>query len=149
MGGVQQMAKSTKFSLHRLALPVGIAVAAGGSVLLGPNANTLSAQSANANAAPVCLMRTLDDGARLDVIAPATDVGGLTKKGFQPTSCNVAFATVEQRETWRDAICTIVATANHGVQDAMEAKLGERPNVLCGMAEIAVGEWRRGPGGAQ
>jgi hypothetical protein len=107
-------------------------------------AGGLSAQSTSSNAAPVCMARTASDGSVLNIITPATDVEGLRKKGFASVSCNNAFATNEQREEWKEAICTIASTTTLGEPDSFEAQMGERPNVLCGMAELAVSQWRRG-----
>lgn len=131
--------------LCRRTLPVAVFCMLMTHFLLLP-ATSVSAQSAagRANAVTVCMARAAEDGSRLVVILPATDVAAMEDRGFVLLPCGDAFASQAARERWRDNICTITATQPESVQNLLEAHLGERPGVLCGMAEIAVGPWRRG-----
>lgn len=93
-----------------------------------------------------CLVRGIGDGAQrtsLAVIVPQAQSLGLIKKGFVAAACETAFATARSAEDWRNRICSMASNPNEAVQNQLEAQLGERPNVLCGMAEQVVGMWAR------
>lgn len=102
------------------------------------------AQSNSNNSAPVCMSRMADDRAILTIILPASDQGAMKAKGFNPVPCTESFGTVEQRESYRDAICSITAHWRLQLQRHFERTRGEQPAVLCGMAEMAIERWRRG-----
>lgn len=104
------------------------------------------AQPAATNPAPVCMARTAGDGSVLSIILPARDAQGLMAKGFVAVPCEIAFPTEQQREEWKDAICTIASEWREELQEHFERERGERPAVLCGMAEAAVAPWERGGG---
>jgi len=91
-----------------------------------------------------CLVRGIGDGAQrtsLAVIVPQAQSLALIKKGFVAAPCETAFATARSAEDWRNRICSMAANPNEAVQNQLEAHLGERPNVLCGMAEQVIGPW--------
>lgn len=102
-------------------------------------ADPVSAQTAQPANGPVCMAR-----GDLSVILPARDVAALAAKGFTIEPCSKAFATEQSVEKWRDEVCLMAATLNSDVQDTIEQRAGERPAVLCGMAEEVVGAWQQG-----
>ncbi len=104
----------------------------------------VAAQSASNDAAPICMTRTPSEGAAVNIILPASNAGAMRAKGFETVPCSQSFATAAQRETYRDAICLAASKRSHSLQEAYELRLGERPAVLCGMAELAVSRWKRG-----
>lgn len=101
-----------------------------------------SATGAN-NAAPVCLERAVEGGSPLVILVPATDAKGMRAKGFTNRPCRGVMASRAQREEWRDQICELAALPLEYMQEQYEAAFGERPQVLCGMAERATSRWQR------
>ena len=96
------------------------------------------------NAAPVCMVRMISETEEFPIILPATDVDAMKAKGFEPASCDADFGTAQQREAWKETICEMASIRNESVHENFEEKWGERPNVLCGMAEQASSQWKRG-----
>ena len=88
--------------------------------------------------------RIARDEQRTIAILPATDVAAMKAKGFDPVPCKRDFGSAEQREAYRDAICQMVSSWREELQADFERVRGERPAVLCGMAEIAIDSWSRG-----
>ena len=91
----------------------------------------------------VCMSRVIRDEDRFWIIVPAKDARTMMVKGFVPGHCRMAFGSQEQREAWRDQICHIASTWREDLQDHFEKTRGERPAVLCGMAELAIGQWTK------
>lgn len=124
------------------AFPISALIAA---LVLSSLPSTGSAQSSGgtSQAAPVCMARVSSDGSKLSILLPASDQQAMSAKGFEPEPCNVAFSTSEEREGYRDAVCAMTANWREELQLHFERMRGERPAVLCGMAEVAVSRWNR------
>lgn len=75
------------------------------------------------------------------IVLSKSDESALLAKGFVRTPCDEAFASEAEQRDWRDRICRFVATAPEGMQKNMEGAMGERPAILCGMAEVVLGPW--------
>jgi hypothetical protein len=94
----------------------------------------------------VCLSRSLDvsEGERqFSVVAPKSNAPALELKGFTHVQCGDAFRSRREALRFRDRVCEIASIPNDRLQDNFERRLGERPAVLCGMAELVVGQWQR------
>lgn len=74
-------------------------------------------------------------------ILPEQDAEGLAGKGFARLPCSDAFASLEDAIAWRDKICRVTAVLPESMQGQLGRRLGERPAVLCGMAEQVLGQW--------
>ncbi|MCP5384193.1 MAG: hypothetical protein H6919_03285 [Sphingomonadaceae bacterium] len=69
---------------------------------------------------------------------------GLEAKGFTRVDCTVAdLVLAGKRAGWRDEICELASKGNEAVQNQLERAYGERPAVLCAMAEAVAGQWER------
>lgn len=90
------------------------------------------------------MVRSSSDGAKLSILLPGSDAATLKAKGFTTAPCDAIFKSQADRETFRDAICEIASTWREDLQSHFERERGERPAVLCGMAEMVVGQWKRG-----
>ena len=75
------------------------------------------------------------------IVVPAQNVAEMVQKDFAVQPCSRLFGGQDQQKLWRDNICTIAAVGSEFEQDHFEAAIGERPAVLCAMAELAVGQW--------
>ena len=91
----------------------------------------------------VCMQRAQADGEVLKVVLPDTYQASLSDKGFEIVPCSSAFVAESRVKAFRDTVCDLAAIANQEVQSDYEAKLGERPAVLCAFAEAAMGRWQR------
>lgn len=96
------------------------------------------------NANPICMVRSSSDGAKLYILLPSSDAAAMKAKGFVVAPCEESFKSQADRETFRDNICEIASTWREDLQGHFERERGERPAVLCGMAEMVVGQWKRG-----
>ena len=116
------------------------------SLVAGSLNQPLYAQSGarNDNVGPVCMARTINEMPPFAIILPATDAEAMKSKGFQMQPCRESFATPKQREAWRDSICELAALPLETMQEQYAQLWGERPQVLCGMAEMATSQWRKG-----
>lgn len=128
-----------------------IVVAALATILAGhanaaPQDEEGSATS-NPDYAPVCMTREegASESAR-SILVPAINVPAMRAKGFINDDCARRFRSITQRRAWRDNICKYAAEQSEVLQKQYEAQFGERPAVLCGMAELVVGQWVRGRG---
>lgn len=95
-----------------------------------------------------CLVRAVGlEGKKsgMAIIVPAAQATAMLKRGFAPVPCQSAFAAPKAATDWRDKVCNMASNPNEKVQDQLEKFLGERPNVLCGMAEQVVGQWQVSP----
>lgn len=118
-----------------------------------------SAQSpgvATANAEPsepVCMARSLPNVAQVPaakrgqshrILTVEKSAAALEAKGFARVDCGTAdLRGASQRGQWRDEMCALAASGNEAVQNQLERALGERPAVLCALAEQASGPWQR------
>ena len=91
---------------------------------------------------PVCLFREGTDGKPFSIIIPAAGEKAMRDKGFVPEPCTVNFASPVLREGYRDAVCHMASTYRADQIALFERKYGERPGVLCGMAEVAGSQWQ-------
>lgn len=120
------------------------AVAFNNAPMLAPvSAKTM--QGTTKGTAPICMARSASSGVSpmQSIVVSAPDVQSMMAKGFKVLPCSDAFPSFEDQLRWRDNICTITATSNSNVQDQLEQLIGERPAALCGMAELALGQWKR------
>lgn len=105
---------------------------------------TILAQSSDDPLVPgaVCMARTGSDGKPLAIIAPKVAEGAMAAKGFERQPCSANFSTPALREAYRDGVCHMASTWREGQLNAFEKTYGERPGVLCGMAEVAISQWQ-------
>lgn len=96
--------------------------------------------------AAICLMiehpAEIDASAvRTGIVVPTTDVAAMIDRGFRVTPCQQLFTDTTAQIEWRDQVCAMAANQPEGIQLQLERLLGERPAVLCGMAEMVLGPW--------
>lgn len=90
----------------------------------------------------VCLVREgLPGNDPLHIVAPASDAAALKAKGFVAADCGDAAFSRDRQIALRDRMCRIAADEPEGIQLQFDRILGERPAVLCGVAEAALGSW--------
>lgn len=77
-------------------------------------------------------------------IVPATSVGAMVKIGFSPGPCNAVFSDQAAQRAFRDEACDFVATREEWMQREYEKHVGVRAAIICGMAQLGVGEWDTG-----
>ncbi len=99
--------------------------------------------TSTSNTAPVCMVRASASGDELVIVLPTKDVGSMEAKGFSLVPCNQKFGSQARLEAYRDSICTISSNLTEEQQQKFEQARGERPAVLCGMAEVTIGQWVR------
>ena len=101
----------------------------------------VAAQSATAPRNPVCLVRPSinESVAPSRVIAPKASQESLEKKGFVEFTCGRAGFTRQEQLRFQDFVCRIAVEESEGTQRQFENILGERPAVLCALAEVALG----------
>ncbi|MBD3813676.1 MAG: hypothetical protein IE917_15830 [Betaproteobacteria bacterium] len=141
------------------ALRLGSTLAVIGAICAVPSAGfaqdtTGVAPLAAVDTNPACMTGTFrnapqvsqaERGQPFRIVVAAKDAAALTERGFVLTDCTIAnLATAQSRNGWRDYVCELSAFGNEAVQRQFEAALGERPAVLCGSAELAIGAWQRG-----
>ena len=90
------------------------------------------------------MVKQISEMSQMPIVASAEDVDALEAKGFDVESCDRAFEDLQKVERWRDYVCQIASVPNEKVQLKFEEKWGERPAVLCAMAELASSPWKRG-----
>ncbi len=113
-----------------------VAVFAGQSV-----ASSMANAADSSEAPPSCLTKMGDDGKPLSILVPGLSEKAMRDKGFVPEPCSEKFSTLAARENYRDAVCHMASTYREDQIAVFERKYGERPGVLCGMAEVAVSQW--------
>lgn len=91
----------------------------------------------------VCMERTNGIGKVLSITVPARSVPSLLDRGFSNVDCGGPEFTHDRQIAFRDQVCKLVAEQPEGMQLQFENILGERPSVLCGMAEAVTGPWKR------
>ena len=107
----------------------------------GPPARAQSGSSGGET--PICMVNPDSGDGDGVVVVSAADATGLEAKGFQAVSCSEKFGSQTSLLSYRDAICTIASIPDKATQDTYEEQFGERPAVLCGMAERTLGQWKR------
>lgn len=138
-------------SLHNLPL---LAFAAGAIVPVPALAqDTADTGAKAATTTPVCMTRPFRDFAQVraerrgqpfHIVTVERAVPGLEAKGFARVDCAAAdLARSERRSGWRDEICKLASEGNEAVQNQLERVYGEKPAVLCAMAETVAGRWER------
>lgn len=107
------------------------------------------AQTDRSGRAYVCMEQSRSDpGEKMTrIIVPAPSLEVMLAKGFVEIDCDRGGFPFAQQIKFRDEICEIAAVQPESMQQQLESILGERPALLCAMAEIAVGQWdaKRGP----
>lgn len=93
-----------------------------------------------------CMVRTGEGGNATAIIVPKRSEPALLEKGFRPEPCSNNFGTPLERTEWRDLVCNLATDPDEYFQSQAEKALGERPAVLCGLAEMVVGAWTRNGG---
>lgn len=91
----------------------------------------------------VCMARTREEAGEKTtrIVVPAPSIEFMQAKGFAEFDCIRGGFPPVQQVKFRDEICEITADQPEGMQQQLEGVFGERPAVLCAMAEIVVGEW--------
>lgn len=92
---------------------------------------------------PVCLKLEVAGEEPFSIIVPAGDADNLKAAGYEDEPCGKAFRSREERTAWRERMCELASVPLEDVQKSFEAKLKVRPQQLCGMAELIVGQWQR------
>ena len=83
-----------------------------------------------------------DDGQNeLTILLPELYASSMSAKGFVLVDCAARFASIADRQRYRDSVCEIASSWREELQQYFERQRGERPAVLCGMAEEVVGQW--------
>lgn len=80
-------------------------------------------------------------------VVPATTRAAamFEKKGFRQVECSASGMTDSARlRAWRDEVCELASFGNVAVQNQLERAFGERPAVLCALAERLGGPWEQG-----
>lgn len=115
------------------------------STALGVLATPLIAQDQSEDPnSEVCMVRPTDgDGSPVKVITPQIYSQSLEAKGFTALPCEQAFPTMQDKIAWRDEVCSMVAMQSSDIHDQLEQVFGERPAVLCALAEEIVGPWQQ------
>ncbi|MEP3422873.1 MAG: hypothetical protein ABJN35_14125 [Erythrobacter sp.] len=90
-----------------------------------------------------CFDRVAESGDLVSIFVPVQASSGMLAKGFERQPCRVRFSLQSQREAWRDEICSLASERDEFFQSQAEIALGERPAVLCALAEIIAGPWKR------
>jgi hypothetical protein len=75
------------------------------------------------------------------IVAPRASVELMEGKGFTEFDCDRGGFPMNQRFAFQSRVCRMAAEHPEGMQQQFEKILGERPAVLCGMAEVALGQW--------
>lgn len=97
----------------------------------------------------VCLSRTVSTIGgenRLSIIVRLESVAAMEAKGFSQLECAEAFGSRKEALVFRDWVCSSASIPNERAQGRYEQYLGERPAVLCGMAELVLGQWEKEAG---
>lgn len=92
------------------------------------------------------MVREQADGTAFSIILPRMFAERMEKRGFAATDCSAAFRSNSRIEAWRDNICEVASNKTEEVQQMYLASLGERPAVLCALAEAVIGPSVRAAG---
>lgn len=119
-----------------------MAIAAVGVATLSPE-GIAYAQSPAAGVAARCMALPQEGGRQYPIIVAANQIGDLRNKGFRPIPCEEGFPNRASFELYRDRICYLNSILDEDMQEKFALAQGERPAVLCEMAEGYVGRWDR------
>ena len=89
-----------------------------------------------------CFVRAGSNGKAISVIVPRQSAAAMRAKEFTREPCRTSFATLAQRETYRDSVCHFASTYRPEQIAVFEELYGERPGVLCGLAQAAISQWK-------
>lgn len=90
----------------------------------------------------VCFVREASDNVGLSIVVPSQSASAMRAKGFKREPCRKNFANAAARNAYRDEVCHMASTYREEQLVSFENLYGERPGVLCGMAEVAISQWR-------
>jgi hypothetical protein len=123
----------------------------GGFLAHAPAVAREPAQSAASATEPACMVGTFGNAAHVAperrgqsflILTVARAVPNLETKGFARVDCAATdFAQADARKSWRSRICHQASEGGRSDQDRLEQTYGERPAVLCAMAEAVEGQW--------
>lgn len=108
-----------------------------------PVAPTKAQTPLGGDSAPVCMTKGGADTSSLNIVLPDSDSKAMRALGFEEVPCGKAFGSPQEIIEWRDRACAMAANSDERLQELIESKFGARPAVFCGMAELAVGQWRQ------
>lgn len=110
----------------------------------GPGGSVDARALPEVEGAPICMSKE-DPGEPLPlrIVLPTHDVEAMRAIGFEEISCAEAFASTEEILEWREKACAMASNPDERLQELIETKFGARPAVFCGMAELAIGQWRQ------
>lgn len=77
------------------------------------------------------------------VLVAQPNADAYSAMGFQPVPCGDKFASPAKRERWRNWVCSATSVGDPQVVDSFINKFGVEAPLLCGSAELVVGEWER------
>lgn len=93
---------------------------------------------------PVCMIsKSSKDDQTFSIVLPASDAAFMASNGFVATDCRKAFASRADILAWRDHACKFASDPDQRMHELIENRLGVRPAVFCGMAELVIGQWRQ------
>lgn len=122
-------------SLYRIALGI-----AGAALLAGIGLQqAASAQVQNGRAGAVCMANDKGNAGKFTILVPRANVEAMKAKGFKLTKCTAKTASRKSRRAWRNSICALAAEPDEALQKHFAEQYGERPSVLCALAEQVVG----------
>lgn len=75
------------------------------------------------------------------IIVPRNSVSVMSAKSFEEFECERGNFGREKQLEFRELVCGMAAQEPEGMQRQLEKIIGERPAVLCGMAETVLGQW--------
>lgn len=121
-------------------LPGGLAVLA--AAAMAPSCMSPALAQTSSRNDVMCLVRAGKAGNEpLNIVVPSRDAAALKVKGFELADCRGTPFSRAAQIALRDRVCRIAADEPEGIQLQFEHILGERPAVLCGLAEAAQGVW--------
>lgn len=126
--------KAANWGLLLIAAPVLVVIQASPTLA--------SAQSNGTGGAAAKCMAKLDSPLG-ELFVPERYVTALEAKGLAVVACPPKFRSTANVAEYRNNMCRLAAVLTVPRQDEFEASFGERPAVLCGMAEYLFGRWRR------
>lgn len=120
-------------------LKLGV-VALAGPIMLALAGSNVSAQTGyDFEPEAICMAREQSSGNNLSIVLPSGFESAMEGKGFQVVTCVEAFRASHQLAAYRDTICDLAANPSELVQEEQEQRFGERPAVLCALAEAVLG----------
>lgn len=99
----------------------------------------VSAQPKGGKARPVCMAIDRGSDHSFVILVPRANVEAMKAKGFERMRCVRKTTSRKSRRAWRNSICALAAEPDEALQKRFAEQYGERPSVLCGMAEQVMG----------